>query len=158
MGPLDHSLIHSLLEKIHEGSLGTVEDGKPFVSSVGFIYLKQIAAEEKQGETHLLDGKIYLLLSDLARHTRHLKKNPQASLLVVEGNPNLPIHEKERVTVQGKVRLMDDPKEYEELKGQYLNAFPRSEIFFTLKDFHFYTLEPVEIYWVGGFGKAKTFK
>jgi len=141
----------SVIERSHEGSLSTLEEGRPFVSAVGFVFRK-MKNEAKLG------GKIYILLSDLARHTRHLKKNPKASLLVVEENRDLPIHERQRLTILGEMHRVQSQDEFETAKADYLKAFPRSQVFFTLSDFRFYELVAEEIYWIGGFGKVVSIK
>ena len=143
--------ILSILEKASEGALGTIDENKPFVSAAGFIFLKEKNASK-------LGGGIYVLLSDLARHTRHLKKNPEASLLIMDNQSGLPVYERKRFTLEGVMSKVENPEGRAKLKAKYLEVFPRSEIFFTLPDFHFYQLEVREIYWVGGFGKIATLK
>lgn len=135
---------NSILEKAHEGALATLEDGSPFVSAVGFVFEKR---EEKF-------GGIYMFLSDLARHTKNLKSNAQASLLVVSESPYQAIHEKKRLTLSGEVKRLEDLKAAQRLQEKYLRVFPRSKIFFELPDFRFYEFVPKEIHWIGGFGKA----
>ena len=133
-----------LLSSVHEGSLATMDaSGEPFVSAVGFI---------TEGE------KIFILMSDLARHTKHLIQNPKASLLIVEQNTKLPIHEKKRASLSGLVLRVQDQTAFEKLKQNYLKAFPKANIFFTLPDFRFYEFQISEIYWIGGFGKAESIK
>ena len=148
----DESLqsVMSLLDSTNEASLGTLEEGHPFVSATGFIFEK--------GETGLLPGKIYMLLSELARHTRNIKLYPRISLLIVQQDPSLAVHEKKRMTLQGTVSTVTEEAEHERLRNTYLEVFPRSQVFFTLPDFCFYALEPEEIHWIAGFGKAGTLK
>jgi hypothetical protein len=76
---------------------------------------------------------------------------------VIEKNDEIPVHEKKRASLQGKVSRVSGENELKRLKNKYLEIFPRSQVFFTLADFHFYSLEPREIYWVGGFGKIASF-
>ena len=137
----------SLLKLQCEGALGTLEGECPFVSAVGYLYEKSTGPEDL--------GKIYFLLSDLARHTKNLRVNSQASLLVVEDD-EAPIHEKKRLSLQGKVVLTNG--KLEKLKSEYFKVFPKSGIFFTLADFHFYEMAISEIHWIGGFGKVATFR
>lgn len=138
----------SLLESSKEGALATLENTQhPFVSAVGFLY------ERVEGL-----GTFYLLLSDLARHTRNLSRDPKVSLLVVEKNEAAPIHERKRMTVQGRVKRVEDKERFQELSCRYLKIFPRSEMFFALPDFRFYEFQPEEIHWIGGFGKAAIFR
>ncbi|MBI3312805.1 MAG: pyridoxamine 5'-phosphate oxidase family protein [Candidatus Omnitrophica bacterium] len=141
-------LVEALLRETHEAALGTVEEGRPFVSATGFLY--QASDDFPAG------GKIHILLSHLARHTRNLLKCPDASLLIVENKSGIPIHEKKRVSLQGKVERVEDKAKHETLKREYLKIFPRSEVFFTLPDFRFYEFQVSQIHWIGGFGKALT--
>ena len=141
----DFEEVKNLLRHTSEAALGTLEAGRPFVSGTGFVL---------EGEEKL---EVALLLSDLSRHTRNIKKNPAVSLLVVEENPQSSIHEKVRATLIGEVKLITDQDRFERLKKTYLKQFPRSDIFFSLPDFRFYELKPSEIHWIGGFGKAGTY-
>ena len=140
----------ALLAKAVDGALGTMDGNRPYVSATGFLYA------DDAGEKGL--GKIYYLMSDLARHTRNLKKNPEASLLVTEPAAALPIHERKRLTALGTVEAVQGHESYEALKAEYIKIFPRSEIFFTLADFRFYGMQLREIHWYGGFGKAEVLK
>ncbi len=130
-----------------EAALATLETSAPFTSAVGYIY-------ERPG-SEKSPGCVYLLLSDLARHTKNLQKNPKASLLVISREKNVPVHEKERMTLQGAVALVADKEKHAALKSEYLKIFPRAEIFFSLPDFRFYKLSVTEIHWIGGFGRAE---
>lgn len=130
-----------------EAALASLEEGAPFTSAVGYVYEKP--AEEKSA------GWVYLFLSDLARHTKNIKKNPNVSLLVISREKNAPIHEKERLSLQGALAALPDQGKHAALKAAYLKVFPRSEIFFGLPDFRFYQLRVNEIHWIGGFGRAE---
>ena len=143
----DLSRAFEILEAESEAALASLEDGAPFTSAVGYLYEKPL--REKSA------GQIYLLLSDLARHTKNIKKNPNVSLLVVSREKSAPIHEKERMTLQGKIAAVADKEKQTGLKTAYLKIFPRAEIFFTLPDFRFYQLAVSEIHWIGGFGRAE---
>ncbi|MDP3920053.1 MAG: pyridoxamine 5'-phosphate oxidase family protein [Candidatus Omnitrophota bacterium] len=140
----------TLLAKAIDGALGTMEENRPYVSATGFLY------DDSESEKGL--GKVYYLMSDLARHTRNLRKNPEASLLVVEAEVSLSIHERKRLTALGTVEAVLGRENHESLKGRYMKVFPRSEIFFGLADFHFYSMPLREIHWYGGFGKAEVLK
>ncbi len=136
----------ALLAASQEGALGTLDEkGRPFVSAVGFVY----EPEPADGW-----GSLYFFLSELARHTKHLAKNPAVNLLIVEQAPETPVHERKKLSLGGKIEKVQAPELKEILKAKYLGVFPRSKIFFTLSDFHFYCLKPEDLYWIGGFGKA----
>jgi putative heme iron utilization protein len=141
----DFDLVKELVRNSQQAFLATIGEGAPLASAAGYVF-------EEKGDF----GTIVLLLSDLARHTRNLKKNPALCLLVVEPS-DAPIHEKKRASFSGEARLVEDRGRIERLKKAYLVLFPRSEIFLTLPDFRFYELEPRTIGWIGGFGRAKDF-
>ncbi|MSR78149.1 MAG: hypothetical protein EXS63_08020 [Candidatus Omnitrophica bacterium] len=150
----EHPEVLNLIDSANEGSLATIDaSGQPFVSAVGFIG-NVFSPRPQEGE----GISLFFLLSDLARHTKHLAQNPKASLLVVEQTAKLPVHEKKRATLSGTVSRVQDQNRFETLKQSYILAFPKSQIFFTLPDFRFYELTASEIYWIGGFGKAATIK
>ena len=117
----------------------------PYASATGYIL----------EDTERLTVDIFL--SRLARHTRNIQKNPAVSLLVVEAKSQAPIHEKMRATLLGRTVMVKDADDFNRLKGMYLKKFPKAELFFSLPDFAFYRIEPREIHWIAGFGKAGTF-
>ncbi len=139
-----------LLSQHSEAAFATSEERGPFVSAVGFLF-------EKAKESEKL-GSVFLLLSDLARHTKNAARDPRVSLLVVEKKEGAPIHERKRLSIQGRLARLADPKKIEALKASYLKVFPRAQIFFGLPDFRFYELAIEEIHWIGGFGQAATFR
>ena len=146
---MDRELAPALdfLKNSQEGSLATLEDKKPYVSAVGFLY--EVDAKTKF-------GSVLLLLSDLAQHTKNIKIHPQVSLLALEKG-NGPVHERRRLTIEGPIEL--SPKEkFPEVKNKYLRAFPKSEIFFTLADFRFWEISIEKLHWYGGFGKAQVWE
>ena len=141
----------ALLESSHEAAFGTLEGTTPFLSSVGYLYQRPRPAS-------VGFRAVYLLLSDLARHTRNAKAHSSVSLLIMEKNSDLPVHEKKRVSLQGDLTAVEGPAEFAALKDRYLECFPRAQIFFTLRDFRFYKVSIREIHWIGGFGKAAAWR
>lgn len=139
-------VVETLIRESSEAALATLEQGHPYVSAVGYVLADEMPLT------------LAVLLSRLARHTRNLEKNPAVSLLIQEEDKTVPVHERmraslmgEAVPVQAKDRLLD-------LKERYVTRFPNSEIFFSLPDFLFYVVQPREIHWIGGFGRAHTFR
>lgn len=149
--PTNQEAVSSLLQSSHDGALATVDEKGAFASAVGFWFSRQESTESKP-----VPGKVYLLLSDLARHSRNLKRSVRTSLLVIEERSDIPMHEKKRITLNGEVRLVSDKETFDALKKRYLEKYPKSEIFFMLPDFRFYELVIDEVHWIGGFGKAET--
>ena len=142
-------MIYQFLEQGCEACLGTSDGGLPHLSAVGYLY-------DPEKKTEASHGTVYMLLSDLARHTQILRKNPEAALFVIEAEGGKPVYEKKRLTVTGRVGLVEDPGKIGTLKAAYLKAFPDSKVFFTLADFCFYAMPVRELIWYGGFGRALT--
>jgi heme iron utilization protein len=138
----------ALIEKNKEGYLGTLEIDRPYVSAVSYIYEQPIFDRNY--------GQICFFLSELARHTKNLQKNPQVSLLVT-AKDDKPAYERARVTALGVMKYVKDEKRFEELKKLYLQTFPDAERFFAFKDFRFFEMEISDLHFIGGFGKVDTF-
>ena len=149
-------LIRKILLKEGEASLGTLEGDHPFVSAVNYLF----RPEEGVGATHAspLLGSFYLFLSQLARHSKNIEKNPAVSLLVVERDPGVGLPERKRLTVTGKVELIASDPEKKLLETQYIRRFPFSEVFFTLPDFRFYRVRAKTAHWIAGFGEVKNWE
>jgi putative heme iron utilization protein len=123
------------------GSLGTVDDsGRPFVSLV------TVAAASPT--------EILLLLSGLAKHTRHLVQQPECALMFVQrgGESGDPLAGA-RLTVRGTVRRIDDDAEAREV---FLDKHPSAARYAEFDDFNYYKFEIVEAYLVAGFGRIET--
>lgn len=97
------------------------------------------------------DGKIVLVLSDLAEHTRNLRADPRASLFVQDpeaaGNPQAGA----RVCVMGRVNALQDQAR-EDARECYLARFPEGAGYLDKLDFRVYALVPEYLRLVGGFG------
>lgn len=118
-------------------SLGTLdEDGAPFVSLV-------TVATTPAGEP-------VLLLSDLALHTRNLRRDPRASLLLVapggEGGDPLA---GARLTLTGTLARDDDPA----LRRRFLARHAEAADYAGFADFAFYRLRVEAGHLVAGFGR-----
>lgn len=115
-------------------SLGTLDEtGAPFVSLVTLATLP--------------DGRPVLHLSDLAVHSRNLKLDSRASLLVVApggegGNPLAG----GRITLTGRLHRTDAAGAV----ARYAARHGGTQHF---SDFHHYVLEPVGAHLVAGFGR-----
>ena len=95
-----------------------------------------------------LAGQPLLLLSDLADHSRNLRQDTRASLLVEQGEALQPLTQP-RVTLVGRVV----PLAAAELKARYLARHPAAALYASFKDFHLYCLEVQAAHWVAGFGR-----
>lgn len=141
--------VRKLLLQEDEASLATFEETAPFVSAVNYLF---------KPETGDPLGNLYLFLSGLARHTKNLQKNQTASLLVIGKDPGVPLPERKRVTVMGKMERVKSDQEAKILEAQYRKQFPFSEMFFSLPDFHFYRFRPEAVHWIAGFAQIKNWE
>ncbi len=94
----------SLLEENREAVLATLESDQPLTSAVGYLY------QPPEGESGL--GKIVLLASDLARHTKNIRRHERVSLMVLEAGDK-PVYEKQRVAVQGVAHVIKQKEKIE---------------------------------------------
>ncbi|MDP1792656.1 MAG: DUF2470 domain-containing protein [Acidimicrobiales bacterium] len=122
------------------GSLATMaadEDGFPFGSVVSYA----------------LDdlGRPLLCLSDIAEHTRNLKKEAKASMLVTEP-PNVDTDQLAlgRVTLIGEVTAVPGD-EIDAASARYRAAHPQA-YYTDFDDFVFYRMDVRGVRYVGGFG------
>ena len=96
-------------------------------------------------------------MSDLARHTQNIQKNPQVSLLALEAG-SAPVYERKRVTIQGAAQIVKDQDRFNRFKVRYIEAFPSSAGFFNFGDFRFYEIKIANMHLISGFGKIETLK
>jgi len=89
-----------------------------------------------------------LLLSDLADHTRNLKADPAASLLL-DGTTGLaePLTGP-RLTLLGRIEAADPA-----LTPRFVQRHPGSQLYAGFKDFRLYRLVPAAAHFVAGFGR-----
>ena len=122
------------------GSLGTLdEDGSPFTSLV------TVATA--------LDGSPLLLLSDLAVHTRNLKRDPRVSLLLVapggeDGDPLAGA----RLTLSGSIAHDDDEAD----QRRFVARHGERQHHAGFTDFNFYRVTVTRGHLVAGFGRIVT--
>lgn len=96
-------------------------------------------------------GRPLLLISTMAMHTQNLKADPRASLFVSQPAADGDVLGAARVTLVGNVvQLVEEDKP--EAREIYLKAHPNSQYWVDFTDFAFFRLEPVDVYYVGGFG------
>ena len=124
-----------LLRSLDRATLATSREGWPYASLV-------LAAVDQQ-------ARPLLLLSNLAEHTKNLKRDPRASLLF-DGTAGLddPLTGA-RVTVLGEVAPVEDPA----LLARYTRRHPSAAAYAGFADFHLYRLEPSRAHLVAGFGR-----
>ena len=91
-----------------------------------------------------------IFISDLAVHTKNIKKNPKASIFITEPTKEAEF-DNPRMTLIGKMVLVPN-KDLKEAKKIYFKRFPKAKAYEEFHDFSFYRLEITYIYYVGGFG------
>jgi len=123
------------------GSLATEgEGGYPYVSLVG------VAA--------LSDGTPLMLLSNLARHTINIRKDPRVSLLLTEKPQAEDPLQAARLTVTGRVA----PVEKNQVRARYLIRHPQAAKYVDFADFGFWSLAVEHGHLVATFGKISDLK
>lgn len=128
-----------LLRSSTSGALGTLtESGAPFISLVACL---------DDGA-----GRPLFLLSGLAEHTRNLKRDARASLLVAAESTKNSM-DRPRLTLVGKLEWLDGA-DAERTKQQFAASLPEARVWVTLADFKSARLVPEELRYVGGFARA----
>lgn len=95
-------------------------------------------------------GEPVMLISDLAQHTRNIKRNNKVSLTVFDRYADDP-QAGERLTWIGDAELIDAADA--EIRGRYLRYFPAAGSYFQTHDFAFYRIQLRRARFIGGFGK-----
>jgi len=129
----------TLVAAYDQGVLGTLDrhDGSPYTSVAEYALLP--------------NGDALLLVSDLADHTKNLKNDPQASLLVANGLGDEQPLTDERVTLLGDIEQVPD-EETDQMRQRYLEVHPHAETYIDFGDFNFYRFVPDRLRYIGGFG------
>lgn len=131
------SLARRLLAEARHGALGVLdpESRGPLVTRVATGW----------------DGSAALLLvSTLALHTRALRADPAASLLVGEPGPRGDPLTHPRLTLLGRVEPADKAAE----RPRWLAGHPKSALYYDFADFLLLRLVPSAAQLNGGFGQA----
>ena len=130
-------LAKQLTENEAAGTLSThsvKHAGYPFASSAPFCVAP--------------NGSPVFLLSSLAAHTKNLKQNSKASLLVAASKQVSDA----RLTVIGDLEKISE-SERDAIGNSYLQRHPEAQQWVSFGDFAFYRLVPIDLYLVAGFGK-----
>jgi heme iron utilization protein len=132
--------LHELLNAERQGVLATLSarrQGWPFASVTPYALSD--------------DGEPLLLLSDLAEHTRNLRADSRASLLVQDSSMLDEPQAGARVTLLGSVEALSTDQA-PEAQVRYVEKIPEATEYLALGDFHFYVLRLLEARFVNGFG------
>ena len=132
-----------LLRSIRAGSLATLNgSGHPFASLV------TVATDH--------DGSPLFLVSQLSAHTRHLDKDPRASLLLAETGEGDPLAHP-RLTIVGLATKVTDAAARAVVRARFLGRHPKAALYADFGDFSFWRLAMEQIHLNGGFARAARF-
>ena len=98
-------------------------------------------------------GEPIFFFSSMARHSKNLKSNPNASLLVTADSATAQggALASGRVTVIGEITPVEK-SDLEAIAHDYLSVNPEATQWASFGDFQFYRLKVVDVYVVAGFG------
>jgi len=94
-------------------------------------------------------GHPVFLISELAEHTKNLRVDARASLLLAQGGADDPLANG-RVTLVGDCTLLEDP---EPARAVYLERHPNAAYYVDFKDFNFWRLKVASVRYIGGYGR-----
>lgn len=96
-------------------------------------------------------GRALLLISSMAMHTQNLRADARCSLFAAQESPDGDPLGAARATLLGYAQPIADGEKAAARKI-YLGRHPNSHYWVDFSDFSFFRLEPVDVYYVGGFG------
>jgi heme iron utilization protein len=96
-------------------------------------------------------GRPIFLISNMAMHTQNLKEDSRCSLFVVQAGADDDPLGAARVTLVGRAAPVPE-EEIATVREQYLARHENSRYWVDFSDFSFFRLQPVDLYYVGGFG------
>jgi heme iron utilization protein len=137
------ALAHGLMAQARFAALGVIDpdSGAPMVTRVAFGTTPQ--------------GGPLTLISDLSHHTRALKAQPAASLLLGEpGSRGDPLTHP-RLTLQVQARfLRHGAAGHADMAAHWLRDHPKSKLYIGFADFSFALFDVTSAHLNGGFGRA----
>ena len=132
--------IRAMLARERTGLLSTLsvkELGWPFGSIAPYAQLES--------------GEPVILISDIAEHTRNIRRDSRVSLLVQDSSAQANPQAGARVTLLGYA--VPVPRPYlQHARHLYSNRFPDSSDYSSAHDFSLYTLITLQVRYIGGFG------
>lgn len=137
------ALARSLIAGAHFAALGVTDP------ETGFPAVTRIALGSGP------EGGIWTLVSGLSAHSRALRADPRASLLVGEPGPKGdPLtHPRLSLQVMAEPLAPDDPRRAA-ARARWLADHPKAKLYIDLPDFFFVAFRPVSGALNGGFGRA----
>lgn len=98
-----------------------------------------------------LAGRPLFLISNMAMHTQNLKADPRCSLFIGQANADGDPLGAARATLIGVAEPVP-ASELASVRETYLACHENSRYWVDFSDFSFFRLQPVDLYYVGGFG------
>ena len=98
-----------------------------------------------------LAGRPLFLISNMAMHTQNLKTDPRCSLFVAQANADGDPLGAARATLIGIAEPVP-VGDLSSVREMYLACHENSSYWVDFSDFSFFRLQPVDLYYVGGFG------
>jgi heme iron utilization protein len=96
-------------------------------------------------------GRPIFLISNMAMHTQNLKTDPRCSLFVGQAGVEGDVLGAARATLIGQAEAVPE-QDLAGVKEHYLARHENSRYWVDFSDFSFFRLEPIDLYYVGGFG------
>lgn len=139
------NLARALIDAARFGALGVLDpvSGAPLVSRIA---VGRDAA-----------GQPLTLISDLSHHTKALRANPTASLLLGEPGAKGDPLTHPRITLQARAAFVPHgSNDHTSLRALYLAQHPKAQLYIDFGDFHLVRLAVTTAFLNAGFGKAFT--
>ena len=95
-------------------------------------------------------GGLIFLFSDISDHTRNLKDDPRASVLVEQASGRKNPQTGPRVTLIGEINKTKDTNHV----NRFLICHPRAKMYAGFTDFNFYHMLVERAHYIGGFASA----
>jgi heme iron utilization protein len=96
-------------------------------------------------------GRPIFLISSMAMHTQNLKADPRCSLFVGQSGSDGDPLGAARATLIGNVEPVQE-HEASSVREKYLARHENGRYWVDFPDFSFFRLQPIDLYYVGGFG------
>jgi heme iron utilization protein len=97
-------------------------------------------------------GRPLLLISNMAMHTQNLVADPRCSLFVAQANADGDPLGSARATLIANAETVVEKDDLSAVREIYLARHENSRYWVDFSDFRFFRLQPVDLYYVGGFG------
>jgi heme iron utilization protein len=96
-------------------------------------------------------GRPIFLISNMAMHTQNLREDPRCSLFVGQAGADGDPLGAARATLVGRAAPVPE-QDLALAREQYLARHQNSRYWVDFSDFSFFRLQPIDLYYVGGFG------